>query len=332
MHSFRVTESSELAQARRAVAALAASSGFDDSAAGRAALVATEISSNVVKHGGGGELLVRELEDAQGRGLELIGLDKGPGIIDIAQCMRDGFSTGGSPGTGLGAMERQSQTFDIYSQPGKGVAVAVQLWADGRVRPPGRFELGAVLIPAPGETVCGDAWCFTDRPTGALLLMGVDGLGHGLGASQAAAEACRVFEGEKRRSPADILQSVHAALRGTRGAAVTLLDIDWGESKLVAASIGNMIATIVTGAVAKRVASDNGIVGHVVSKIRELHYPCQPESVVVLHSDGLAASWQPERYPGLMQHHSALIAGVLYRDCRRGRDDSVVVVAKRGLS
>src|SRR5512145_2131858 len=111
VQSLAVTESSEIAQARRAVAALAVRQGFDEEDAGRAALVAMEICSNLVKHGRGGELIAQPLERGASRGVGLIGLDKGPGIADLGKCLRDGFSTGGSRGTGLGAINRIAQMF-----------------------------------------------------------------------------------------------------------------------------------------------------------------------------------------------------------------------------
>src|ERR1041384_4284658 len=138
-----------------------------------------EICSNIVKHGGGGELLAQPLERDEHRGVELIGLDKGSGIADLAKCLHDGFSTGGSPGTGLGAIRRLSQAFDVYSQPGHGTVVLSQLWPDGHAPRAPRMECGAVIVPAPNEIECGDAWCFVERAGGALV-MGVDGLGHGL--------------------------------------------------------------------------------------------------------------------------------------------------------
>jgi anti-sigma regulatory factor (Ser/Thr protein kinase) len=328
MRSFGVTESSQVAQTRRAVSALAVQNGFDVEDAGRAALVATEICSNLIKHGGGGELVARSLEHDGRLGIEMLGLDRGPGMLDVAKCLRDGFSTGGSPGTGLGAIERMSQQFDIYSQPDRGTALMAQLWAGGRAPQSSSLEIGALVIPLSGESESGDSWCYSERAGGALVL-GVDGLGHGLGASQAAKEACRVFEAEKHRAPAALLQLIHTALRPTRGAAVSLLDVDWQQGQVTAAGIGNVVATILTGGIAKRIASDNGIVGHVVSKFRELIYPCAADSVLIMHSDGLGTSWQLERYPGLLQHHCALVAGVLYRDYKRGRDDSLIVVMRR---
>ena len=328
MQSLVVTEPSEIAQARRAVSAMAGRQGLNEEDAGRAALVAMEICSNLVKHGGGGELIAQPLERGDSRGVGLIGLDKGQGIADLARCLRDGFSTGGSPGTGLGAINRMSQLFDVYSQPGHGTAVVAQLWPSARAPRALPIEIGAIVVPKPQEVECGDAWCYVERAGGALV-MGVDGLGHGLGASQAASMACEVFMTEKTRAPAAVLERIHANLRTTRGAAAIVIDIDWDRRQLLAAGIGNLVAAIVEGNAAKRIPSYNGIVGHATPRIRELSYAITPAATVVFHSDGLTAAWQPERYPGLMQHPCATIAAVLYRDCKRGRDDSMVVALRR---
>ncbi len=331
MQSLTVTESSEIAQGRRAAAALAARQGFDEEDAGRAALVAMEICSNIVKHGGGGELIVQPLERGERRGVGLIGLDKGPGIEDVSKCLRDGFSTGGSPGTGLGAINRIAQLFDVYSQPGHGTAVVAQLWPQGQAPTGAALEIGAIVVPKSGEVECGDTWCYVERAGGALV-MGVDGLGHGLGAAQAANMACDIFMTEKSHAPGAVLERIHANLRTTRGAAVIVIDIDWQRGQLVAAGIGNMVAAIVEGNASKRIPSYNGIVGHAKPRIRELSYPVGPEACVIFHSDGLTTSWQPERYPGLTQHACATIAAVLYRDCKRGRDDSLVVALRRATT
>jgi anti-sigma regulatory factor (Ser/Thr protein kinase) len=331
VQSVIVTESSEIAQARRVVAAMAARQDFNEEDAGRAALVAMEICSNIVKHGGGGELIAQPLERHEHRGIGLIGLDKGQGIADLAKCLRDGYSTGGSPGTGLGAISRIAQVFDVYSQPGHGTAVLAQLWRGGRAPRGAALEIGAIVIPKPGEVECGDTWCYVERAGGALI-MGVDGLGHGLGASQAANTACEVFMTEKARAPGAVLERIHTNLRTTRGAAVILLEGDWDRGQLLAAGIGNMIAAIVESNSMKRIPSSNGIVGHATPRIRELSYPLTASATLVFHSDGLSAAWQPERYPGLMQHACAIIAGVLYRDCKRGRDDSLVVAIRRAMT
>jgi anti-sigma regulatory factor (Ser/Thr protein kinase) len=331
MQVFQIGDPSAVAPARRSISTFAARLGFDTEDAGRAALVATEIGTNLVKHGGGGSLIVQKISRDGHLGLELLGLDKGAGIDDIAKCLRDGYSTGGSPGTGLGAMERMSQLFEIYSRPGQGTAVLAQLWPDSREPPPGRTQVGALVVPKPGEAACGDSFCYHERIEG-LLLAGIDGLGHGLGAEQAANEACRVFQAENHRPALRLMQILHESLRPTRGAAVTLLEVDWDAGRITSVGVGNVAAAMINGVETKRIATDNGIVGHVMSRPRELTHVCKPDTVLVIHSDGLTANWQAERYPGLMQHHAALIAGVLFRDCTRGRDDSLVVVIRRSPS
>jgi anti-sigma regulatory factor (Ser/Thr protein kinase) len=331
MQRFPIGDVSEIAPARRGISTFASHAGFGSADAGRAALVATEICTNLVKHGGGGEIIVKQIHDDTRRGLELLGLDKGPGMADVGKCLRDGYSTGGSPGTGLGAIERSSQRFEIFSRVGLGTAVLAQLWPDSRQPSAQRLEIGALVIPKPGETHCGDAWCYSERVEGVLVL-GIDGLGHGFAANQAANEACRVFELEKHRPALRIMQSMHEALRPTRGAAATLMEIDWDAGRATSVAVGNVQAAFIHGTEIKRIAADNGIVGHVMSRPRELAHECRPDSVLILHSDGLTANWHMERYPGLMQHHPALIAGVLYRDCTRGRDDSLVVVVRRTAS
>lgn len=323
-----VAHSSEVAHARREVSAKAVELGFNDEDNGRAALVATEICTNMIKHADGGDLIVRPLEEPAGCGLQLLGLDKGSGIADLARCLQDGYSTAGSPGTGLGAITRLSQRFDIYSKPGKGTALVAEVWPGSKRQPRAALDVGAVVLPKPGEQVCGDTWCHLRRPNG-FVVLGVDGLGHGHHAAVAAAEAYRVFDAFANESLVNIVQSMHEALRPTRGAAVALVEVDWVANMATAAGIGNVIAAIARGSSTKRIALDNGIVGHTVPRFRELTYPWSDDAVLVVHSDGLSSGWLLERYPGLIQHSAALIAGVLYRDFTRGRDDVMVVVIKR---
>jgi anti-sigma regulatory factor (Ser/Thr protein kinase) len=325
-----ITNPSDVAHARREVAALASRSGLSADDGARAALVTTELCSNLLKHARGGELIAQCI-DTQPAGIELLALDKGPGMTDVAQCMRDGYSTGGSPGTGLGAIERMSEVFDLYSHPDRGTVVLARLWPRTPSRPgvqSGSLDIGAIVVPKPGETESGDHWCHREHASG-FTLLAADGLGHGPMAALAGREACRVFAMRGDRDPVRALTDIHTALRSTRGAAVTVIDVDFTAGLAAVAAVGNLTAALVANGVVKRLASDNGIVGHTVSRIRELTYPCNSDTIVILHSDGLSTGWQLERYPGLTQHRSSLIAGVLYRDASRGRDDSLVVVVKR---
>src|SRR5687768_15868146 len=115
-HRMEVSHESHVGNVRRYVTEAARRLGADDHAAGEAAIVATELATNVVKHGEGGEILVQEVKGQQSPALEIHALDRGPGMASVAQCLRDGYSTGGSAGTGLGAVQRLSRSFQILSQ------------------------------------------------------------------------------------------------------------------------------------------------------------------------------------------------------------------------
>jgi serine/threonine-protein kinase RsbT len=89
---------------------------------------ASELARNTVVHGGGGTFRLQSLNDDTRRGLRLIFEDQGPGIADVEQALRDGFTTGNGLGLGLGGAKRLSNEFDIASRPGEGTRVAITRW------------------------------------------------------------------------------------------------------------------------------------------------------------------------------------------------------------
>jgi hypothetical protein len=175
--------------------------------------------------------------------------------------------------------------------------------------------------------MCGDAWALCRRQAGGTLLV-ADGLGHGPLAAAASREAARVFR-EWPETPTAALKMVHAALRPTRGAAVAVCEVDCDRDQISFAGIGNIAGVIFANGASRSLVSHNGIVGQQMRMLREFTYPWPSDAVLVLYSDGLATHWTLDEYPGLAARHPGLIAGVLYRDFARHRDDVVVVVAKR---
>ena len=325
-----VTEASQVAEARRLALWLASRLDFSQERAGRAALVATELGTNLHKHARSGELLFRPLTAPGGElaGLEILALDKGPGMPDLVMSRRDGHSTTGTLGHGLGTVERQADETEIYTHT-SGTALAARLWRnppDTRSRP--RFEVGAVHVSKAGEIACGDDWSWRMRD-GRLSIFLADGLGHGLPAHEAAAAATRVFAAQHESSPSRLVGDVHAALRPTRGAAVAALSIDTERGTAAFAGIGNIAGLVLhSGGRRHSMVSHNGTAGHTAGRIQEFNYPVPPQSLVVMFSDGLATHWDIDAYPGLRQRPPALIAGVLYRDFSRRRDDVTVVVVR----
>jgi anti-sigma regulatory factor (Ser/Thr protein kinase) len=323
-----ITESSQAGAARRLATAMAGRLGFNETERGKVALVATEIAANIVAHTSGGELLLRPLL-GEPTGIELLALDKGPGMQNMGECLRDGYSTAGTPGKGLGAVRRLAGQFDLYSAPGRGTALLARLWSAARWKPPPAvgLQLGVVCLPLVGEEVCGDAWAARLGP-GRSLIMVADGLGHGLLAAEASRAAIQVFEADGRHGPRPLIERAHVALQGTRGAAVAVAEVDLEGRMLRFAGIGNIAGTVITDEGSRGLVSHNGTVGHQFHKIQEFEYAWPPGALLVLHSDGLETKWRLDPYPGLAARDPSLIAGMLYRDFTRGRDDVTVLVAR----
>lgn len=324
-----VTEPSQAGQARRTVLGIAQNLGFSEELAGRAALVATELAMNLALHARQGELILRLLEHENVPGIELLTVDRGPGMTDVDRCLADGFSTGGTAGKGLGAIRRMAHLFDVHSVPGKGTVVLAQVWgvAEAPNRPERRFDLGVVSLPKPGEEAVGDGWACHQNGENAWFMV-VDGLGHGLPASTAARAAEEAFLAHPEWPPAEQMHAFDRALRSTRGAAASVVQIDGGIGRVRYAGVGNIAAAAQVSGRIQRMVSLNGTLGHVLPRVQEFQYEWASESLLVMHSDGLGTSWKLEAYSGLTARHPSVIAGTLYRDYARGRDDVTVLVAR----
>ena len=327
MIALPVQDQSQVSETRRRASELSQRQGFGDTDSGRVALVATELATNILKHGNGGEILAGTFGEGADSGIELIALDKGGGISNMAASMADGYSTAGTAGKGLGAVVRQSHFVDIASWPGSGTAVLARL---KRGQPSGdrtdASQTGAVSVPKLGEDVCGDSWSVAVGPDETTLLV-ADGLGHGPDAAEAAVEAVRLFHRFKGHRAPVLLDYIHGGLRATRGAAVSVARFQPASGKLIYSGIGNIAGVIAVNGELRRMVSMPGTAGHNARKIQAFEYPFAA-GLVILHSDGIASSWTLDRYPNLAARHPTLIAAVLYRDLTRHRDDATVLVAK----
>jgi anti-sigma regulatory factor (Ser/Thr protein kinase) len=313
---FVIDEGSKVGEARRAAHALA-NFEFTEEAAGKVAIVATELANNLLRHAGGGELLIQTLGANETATLELLALDKGPGMSEIGLCMRDGYSTGGTPGTGLGAVRRLSAEFDIHSRSGEGTVVLARF---GHV-PTRRY--GAVNIPLEGEIECGDAWHLEEVP-GGFAAMVVDGLGHGTFAAEAARAGIEAFRAAPDSAPQEVITRAHGIMSKTRGGAAACARFTDGA--LSYAGVGNISGCLVWPGKSQGLVSHNGTLGMGLRKSQQFEYRAEPGALLVLHSDGVSARWDLKNRVDLLNCHPAIVAGLLYRDHVRGRDDATVLV------
>lgn len=305
---------------------MAQDAGFDDVRSGQVAIVISEAATNILKHAGEGRIALSSVFGGDSAGVEVLALDKGPGIANLGQALRDGVSSAGTAGTGLGAMRRLADEFDVYAVPGKGAVFCMRLWPRAGSAPQPSLT-GAVCLPLAGETESGDAWLVA-RQRHAIALMVVDGLGHGPEAAKAGRAAVDAMALQPGMRPAQQIEVCHAALRATRGAAQAIALVDLEARELSFAGVGNIGACVIDSEERRQMMSHNGIVGHNIRKVQEFVLPCPPGALVILASDGIATQWDLAQYPGLAACDPAIVAAVLLRDHGRARDDACVLVQR----
>ncbi|GGZ00402.1 ATP-binding SpoIIE family protein phosphatase [Streptomyces poonensis] len=338
-----VHDSTRVRDVRVATEAAAAQAGLDEDRTASTALVATELATNLLKHAGGGQILldaVDSSERADGTGgpaqVQIVAVDHGPGIRDVAAALRDGFSTTSSLGAGLGTCRRVADVFDLHSVPGRGTVAMARIGGRGeRSGVPGRLarpavRVGGVNIPFAGAEYSGDAWAGI-RTGDRVTLMLADGLGHGPQAAHASSAAVAELRRSDRLSPAELLRRLDGALRDTRGAAVAVAQLDLTAGRLAFAGVGNIGARLRTGDSWKHLLSRPGIVGaHRPASMPQQQVDWEDDCLLVLHSDGLPSRWSPGPAAYRPSLDPAVIAAEIVRDAsspaRPVRDDTAVAV------
>ena len=344
---FALAHASDIASIRRQGRQLADRLAFGETPDGQLAIVITELATNILKHASHGTLVLTPTLRAGRPAIEVLALDQGDGIANLSMSLRDGISTAGTAGNGLGAIKRMAREFDVYSKPGKGAAFYACVYGDEsgaaasvstprELRTPGELIHGVICVPVAGEEECGDAWAVRMEQD-SVVMMVADGLGHGPIAALASSAAVRVFDETPAATPTVLLEKMHLALRSTRGAAAAVARLDLASNSVRFAGIGNISATVIGDSNSgsggrKQLVSHNGIVGGNMRKVQEFEQPWPADGLglFIMCSDGLSTQWDLQSYPGLQYRHPALIAGILFRDFARGRDDATVLVVKHG--
>jgi anti-sigma regulatory factor (Ser/Thr protein kinase) len=313
---FAIDDSSKVGEARRAAQSLATIE-FSADVAGKVAIAATELANNLLRHAGGGELLLQSLGVDETVVIELLAIDRGPGMTDIQRCLSDGYSTAGTPGTGLGAVRRLADEFDIHSAPGEGTIVMARFGTSTSLR------YGAVNVPFEGEIESGDSWSLKADADGFALCV-VDGLGHGTFAAEAARVAIDAFLLNPFVPPQETMVRANGLMSKTRGGAVACARVVGNAVSY--AGVGNISGALVSSGKSQGLVSHNGTLGLHQRRTHQFEYQRDPGALLIMHSDGVSARWDIKNRADLLNRHPAIIAGAIYRDHGRGRDDATVVV------
>ena len=322
MRWLRVEDVSAVAACRKAVQIMAERLQFPAARIGQLALAVTEAASNLHKHAEQGSLLLCVNRDGPQPGIDLVTIDAGPGVRDVTAALRDGHSTAGTLGIGLGAIQRLADFADLYSRPGHGTSLVARFCASPPVSQP---RWAGLIRPITGETECGDAYgvVLTDSAVTAVLC---DGLGHGPLAAAAAAAGVAAVLDDPAGEPAALLERAHRRMSGTRGGAVGVVQVGGQLARF--AGLGNVAASVVSDGRRRSMISIPGIAGHQARTIRQFEYEAPPGSAVILHSDGVSSRWEAAALPALEARDPLLIAAVLLAEAGVHRDDAGVLVLK----
>jgi serine/threonine-protein kinase RsbT len=123
-----INSSGDIVKVRQLVRECSVSLGFSLVEQTKMVTAASELARNVLEHGGGGHVRIETLQNERRKGIKLTFIDEGPGIPNIEQALKDGFSTGSGMGLGLGGAKRLTNDFEIESTPGRGTKVAITRW------------------------------------------------------------------------------------------------------------------------------------------------------------------------------------------------------------
>jgi anti-sigma regulatory factor (Ser/Thr protein kinase) len=328
--TIEVRHSSDVGAARRAAKAAAQTLGFDSNASEEIGLAMTELATNLLKHARAGKLVLTPLTAGRRVGLEIASQDQGPGMADAERALADGFSSAGSRGSGLGAINRLMDEFDIASRPGHGTRIVCRKWL--RVHPFSHrvcpLSFGVATRPHPRYEQNGDAFVVHQWDESALVGI-IDGLGHGQFAHRAAETARRFVESHYDLPLGQLFMGVGRACRATRGVVMALARFDWGQERVGFASVGDIELRVFPRSVRFPFPTQRGILGFNAPTAIVTEHRWDPANVMVLHSDGLHTHWAWDDFPGLADQPADEMARRLLRALAREQDDATVLVVRK---
>lgn len=331
---FNIDDESKTGEVRRFTADITDELKFTETRASRAAIVVSELVTNLAKHATDGEIILRAVNELDLTYFEVIAVDRGPGFDDPSNSFRDGVSSSQTLGTGLGAIRRQSDIFD-FSTDSNGTLMVAEIHANDEsaaLAKRKRIRISGLCLPLAPETVCGDAWAVRDSGSNELELIVIDGLGHGPIAHRAALAALESFSEIPRGTPPNtMLTSLHGALKSTRGAAISLAKLHFDghsdETSIDFSGIGNVRAVVCDPADEKTMLTHPGTAGLQFKPRPPIRAEWSGRGAFIFHSDGLQSRWTSQSVRDVLCQHPALIAASLYRSFNRRSDDVTIVVA-----
>ena len=340
-----VKEWIHITRAKRFAVKTASDINFTDLEIGEISIIVSELAENMIAHKAvSGKIIISDIKSGDRRGIQIIAEDKGPGIPNTEQVMKDGYSQNSSLGIGLGAVKRFSDEFDIMSnyyghnisayknKKSPGTVIISRKWLKknkGNMKEdePG-ISIGVMSRPKENETHNGDEYIIKHYNSKTLIAV-IDGLGHGPEAENAAKTGRRTIMENYQESLEVIIRQVHQDLKKKRGAVCSIALIDHKLKVMDYIGIGNVKTMIFNAPKPIRPVNFNGLLGSNLNKMKIFRFPWDDKNVIIMLSDGISGKFDFDCYPGILEKHPVAIADIILRDFSKKYDDATVVVGKK---
>lgn len=331
--ALKANDRSYFAILKKEIHVLAVSAGFGERKLGEIDIIVAEMVSNLVKHAGGGDVLVKLIEESDIQGIEIISIDNGPGMTDITRMVSDGVSTKNTLGHGLGSMKRLSDVFQVYSAKDWGSVILLRVFEKElpKFKKPSVTDIKSILIPKLGETICGDRFFSKVDDQHVSLFLG-DGLGHGPQAGEAVSKAGEAFLECEETDPPEIIRFINSSVKKTRGLVAAVAVFTFSNMKWRVCGVGNIATKISSIDGIKNYTPYNGIVGlNVPNTINAVEIEYEKGQHLIMCSDGLKSKYDLIKYPAILRYDLSIICSALIKDYARNTDDMSVMVCKISL-
>ncbi|MCE3282943.1 MAG: putative anti-sigma regulatory factor, serine/threonine protein kinase [Chitinophagaceae bacterium] len=323
-----MADRSYFALLKKDIRTIAVEAGFSETKVGEVDIIVAEIVTNLVKHGGGGNLLVKRITQAETEGIELIAIDNGAGIAELNKMMADGVSTTNTLGQGLGAIQRLSDVFQVYTQKEWGTILLCRVFSTPLPMQKKPMEVRSLVVAKAGETECGDAFCCVSDKGGARFFLG-DGLGHGKEAAIAVHAATDAFLTCKETSAAETIRNLHLHVKKTRGLVGAVANYQEKRSGWNVCGVGNISIRFINGIEQRTLMSYNGIIGYnIPTSLKDHEVVADEIQLLIMCSDGIRTKWDLWKYPGILKYDLSIVAAVLFKDFARNTDDMSIVIVR----
>lgn len=305
--------------------------GFEDVAAEEIALVVRELALNILHHGGEGTLTLRFSVVGDRSGLEVEAVNPGAPIAEVEEAFRDGYSTRGSFGYGLGTVNRLMHRVSVESPwvDGSGTRVVATRWLYRPSRPAAAFlDAGVASRAHPDAHDNGDAVLITSWEDRSLVGV-IDGLGHGNPAMRASRAARQYVLRHAREPLREIFRGVDRVCRGTRGVVMALVRFDWADQTATVGNVGNVEVRVFGHDERLGFQVRRGFLGRSAPKPPVRTSPWPMAATMVMHTDGVRSSRLRDAYRELEHLETRPLASGLLQRLALGRDDATVAVLRR---